>query len=184
MDCHVPSLTQTTGTALPQELAKAVNKQKTLESIGDKQGEAVSRLGTTLISLVVFYISLQTFIFHSVSQNPNIPCKFWWAPFSLSCLNCVIFTIPFKSFVTRWERTQRYYDINFLEQDLVHLEIVIFSSDHDQQLEQPAEMLRSDTTKIYQRRAFICLVSLALVAYTIVVLTACRYIPCHKVAVL
>ncbi|KAM1134357.1 hypothetical protein ACFX19_044197 [Malus domestica] len=171
-----------------QELDKAENEWKKLEGVGEKQEQTVRRLETTAMLLVCGYIYLQSFIFHSVSHNPNLSCEFWWAPFTLSCLICVVFAIPFKSFVTKWERTQRYFEINFLKQDLVHLQIVIFSSSDDRQLEQQQppqqEKLRSDSVKTYQRRAFICLVSLALVAYTVVVLTACRSIPCHRVAIL
>ncbi|KAM0973801.1 uncharacterized protein LOC126604346 [Malus sylvestris] len=186
MDCHDSSLiTPNRRIIRRQELDRAENAWKKLEGVGEKQEQTVRRLETTAMLLVGSYVYLQSLIFQSVSR---MPCEFWWAPFSLSCLICVVFAIPFKSFVTKWERTQRYYEINFLKEDLVHLQIVVFSpSDHDEQLErqqQPAEILRNDAAKMYQRRAFICLVSLALVAYTIVVLTACRSIPCQRVAIL
>ncbi|KAM0973798.1 hypothetical protein ACFX2I_016955 [Malus domestica] len=187
MDCHDSSLIAPNRRIIRrQELDKAENAWKKLEGVGEKQEQTVRRLEKTAMLLVGSYIYLQILIFQSVSR---MSCEFWWAPFSLSCLICVVFAIPFKSFVTKWERTQRYHEINFLKQDLVHLQIVIFSSsDHVEQLEQPqpqpAEMLRSDAGKMYQRRAFICLVSLALVAYTVVVLMACRSIPCQRVAIL
>ncbi|KAM0968715.1 hypothetical protein ACFX13_017328 [Malus domestica] len=184
MECHDSSLIAPNRRIIRrQELDKAENERKKLEGVGEKQEQTVRRLETTAMLLVGSYIYLQSLIFNSLSR---MSCEFWWVPFSLSCLICVVFAIPFKSFVSKWERTQRYYEINFLKQDLVHLKIVVFSSsDLDQQLEQQQpEIPRSDTVKMYQRRAFICLVSLALVAYTVVVLTACRSIPCHRVALL
>ncbi|KAL6269556.1 hypothetical protein ACE6H2_026467 [Prunus campanulata] len=45
---------------------------------------------------------------------------------------------------------------------------------------QSQEILKSDTARGNRRKAFIYMVSLALVAYTILILKACQSIPCHR----
>ncbi|KAL6296514.1 hypothetical protein ACE6H2_004656 [Prunus campanulata] len=152
----------------------------------EKLGKTVTRLETTMMLLVMGYIFFQVAIFASIFHNPsNMSCEYWWIPFSLSCLICVIFAIPFQSYVRNWERAKHYYSSTFLKLDLLHHRMVTSSSvetrmyDMPQPRPQPQGILKSDRAQVYQRNAFIYLVSLALLAYTILVLKACRSIPCH-----
>lgn len=155
----------------------------------EKLGKTVTHLETTMMLLVMGYIFFQGAIFSSIFHNPsNISCEYWWIPFSLSCLIFVIFAIPFQSYVRNWERTKHYYSLTFLKQDLLHHKMVITSSSveikmYDQPQPppqpQPQGILKSDRVQVYQINAFICLISSALLAYTILILKACRSIPCH-----
>lgn len=167
----------------PTALEDLETKQKKLDSIGKKQEKTARYFEATTIKLVGNYIIFQAIIFLAVSNHGNLPCKYWWIPFCLSSLVAVVFAITFKTFITNWERTRSHYDKNFLQRDWIHHQIVLFpiresegrSSDHQQQQE-----IFCDTVKLYQRYAFIFLVSVALLAYTIIILTACRSILCHN----
>lgn len=174
----------------PAALEDLETKQKKLDSIGERQEKRVRYFESTTLRLVGNYIIFQAIIFLSVSNHANLSCKYWWVPFGLSFLVAVVFAITFKRFVSNWERTQFYYDKNFLERDLIHHQIVLFpiraskgcSSDqlnpYDHQQKQP-QILECDKVKLYQRYAFISLVSVSLLAYTIIVLFACRSILCN-----
>ncbi|KAI5354797.1 PREDICTED: conserved [Prunus dulcis] len=154
----------------------------------EKLGKTVTDLETAMMLLVMGYIFFQGAIFASVFHNPsNMSCEYWWIPFTLSCLICVIFAIPFQSYVTNWERTKHHHSSAFLKQDLLNHKMVTSSSVETRMYDQPQSqpppqpqgILKSDRAQVYQRNAFIYLVSLALLAYTILILKACGSIPCH-----
>lgn len=97
--------------------------------------------------------------------------------------------ITFRIFVGKWERVQHHYDMNFMERDLIHYKIQKTIHDQESQVcgteqsniyDQEQQKLQCDMVKVYQRHAFIYLVFFALLAYTIVILIACRSILCHS----
>ncbi|KAM1018324.1 hypothetical protein FF1_039809 [Malus domestica] len=161
-----------------------------LGSINQKQGKTVRYFESTTIALVIAYILTQTLLFLSISlHNPasSISCKNWWTPFCLSSLIAVIFAITFTRFVTKWERTQYHYDVNFLERELIYHRIVLLQDSQSCSAEQSSmyerehpKVIQCDMVKVYQRKACIYLVSLALVAFTVLILKACRSIRCHS----
>lgn len=158
----------------PSALEDLETKQKNLDSIGEKQEKRVRYFESTTHRLVGNYIIFQAIIFLSVSNHANLPCKYWWVPFCLSFLVAVVFAITFKRLVSNWEQTQFHYDKNFLERDSIHHQIVLFP------IRASEGILECDKVKLYQRSAFISLVSVALLGYTIIVLSACRSILCDR----
>ncbi|KAK9921556.1 hypothetical protein M0R45_030061 [Rubus argutus] len=153
-----------------------------LGSINEKQEKTVRYLESMTIKLVIAYIFFQVLIFMSISQQhpaKNFSCKNWWIPSCLSSLVALVFAITFKTFVTKWERTQYYYDMNFMERDMIHQKMQVMLMHNNQQQQQESKVLKCDMVKVYQRYAFIYLVSIALLAYTILILKACRSILCH-----
>ncbi|KAK9928794.1 hypothetical protein M0R45_025914 [Rubus argutus] len=175
----------------PSALEDLQTKQKKLDCIGEQQEKRVRYFESTTLLLVGNYIIFQAIIFLSVSNHAKLSCKYWWIPFCLSFLVALVFAITFRRFVSNWERTQFFYDKNFLKRDLIHHQIVVFTiraskgcsfdqvPPYDHQQRQQPQILECDKVKLYQRYAFISLVSVALLAYTIIVLGACRSILCN-----
>lgn len=153
-----------------------------LGSINDKQEKRVRYYETTTIQLVVAYIFFQSISFFSVSRNPTISCQQWWIPFCLSSLVAAIFAMTFQRFVSRWERTQYHYDMNFMEREWTHHRIVVLQESQgcSSDQKQTKMLWKGDIVKVYQRYAFIYMVSLALLAYTVLILKACRSVLCHS----
>lgn len=153
-----------------------------LGSINEKQEKTIRYLESITVKVVIAYIFIQVLIFMSISQKHpanNISCKDWWIPSCLSSLVALVFAITFKTFITKWERTQYYYDMNFMEREMIHQKMQVMLLHNTQQQQQESKVLKCDMVKVYQRYAFIYLVSLALLAYTILILKACRSILCH-----
>lgn len=165
---------------MPYSVKELKTNFKELGSINEKQEKRVRHLETTTIILVVAYIFFQAIIFFSVSQRPTISCQHWWIPFCLSFLIAFIFAITFQRFVTKWERTQYHYDMNFMERELIHHRIVSLQRSNGSSSDQQPTILKCDKVKVYQRYAFIYLVSIALIAYTILILKACRSNLCRN----
>ncbi|PQQ02552.1 hypothetical protein Pyn_24723 [Prunus yedoensis var. nudiflora] len=171
-------------------LLEKLNKSFTeLGSINEKQEARVRYFEATTIKLVIAYIFFQALIFLSISQNPNISCQHWWIPFCLCSLIALIFSMTFRIFVGKWERAQYHYDMNFVERELIHYKIQKTIHDQEAQVccseqsnmhDQEQHKLQCDMVKVYQRYAFIYLVFFALLAYTILILMACRSILCHS----
>ncbi|KAI5354859.1 hypothetical protein L3X38_007754 [Prunus dulcis] len=85
-------------------------------------------------------------------------------------------------------RAQYHYDMNFVERELIHYKIQktihnqesqVCGTEQSNMYDQEQQKLQCDMGKVHQRHAFIYLVSFALLAYTILILIACRSILCH-----
>lgn len=155
---------------------------KEMSGVNEKQEKKLQHLETKALHLAIFYVLFQAVILHSISPPPAILHQNWWIPFSISLLIAILFGLTFVSTVIEWARTQYEHDANLMECEDIYLEMATLqtrtlvsnnsanglTSEHRQQLFEP------DRVQLCQRYAYICIMLFALLAYTIIVLYACK----------
>ncbi|EEF48294.1 conserved hypothetical protein [Ricinus communis] len=171
-------------------VAELKDSVKAMRSINEKQEKRVRYLETRSTQLAIFYILFQVAILLSISKPSSISCNIRWIPFSLSLLVAVIFCLTFSSTVTKWAGTKFAYEQNLVEESFLFYKITLAQHNQlkpegssDQQnsnilQEQEQQLLKPDMLKVYMRRAYIYVTAFVLIAYTGVILQACRSIPC------
>jgi uncharacterized membrane protein (UPF0127 family) len=175
-----------------EELEKSF---KELRIINEKQEKRVWHHETRAQNLTIAYVLLQGLCFlgivqvrgsSSPSPQPSTPRSQWWVPFSMILVSSVIFFMAFLDAVTMFYRTQYHLDMNYMEQDLIfkkiheakHPPAANYRISHSIKMEQKVptehEIIRPDVFQLFKRKVYIYFTALALLAFTVIQLYACR----------
>ncbi|KAF5951148.1 hypothetical protein HYC85_009092 [Camellia sinensis] len=179
---------------------KVSNNYKELTFINGKQEKRVQYLETRAMHLAMFYIAFQSIIFLSISKPSALKCSSWWKPFSLSVLTAFVFALNFATTIIKYIRTQYQYDLNLMDQQDNYEEMVLLESqqidigmDDTDGLDRPGYMAfdlprsssrrkekqqKPDMFVVYQRYTYIWMTVSAMLAFTALVLHACRSSVC------
>lgn len=174
---------------------------KELRIINEKQEKRVWYHETRAQNLTIAYVVLQGLFFlgivqvrDSSSSSPQLSTarSQWWVPFSMILVSSVIFFMAFLDAVTKFYRTQYHLDMNYMEQDLVFKKIheakhppaanyrishsikMEQCSGHEQKVPTEHEIIRPDVFQLFKRKVYIYFTALALLAFTVIQLYACR----------
>lgn len=182
-----------------EELEERFNE---LRIINEKQEKRVWYHETRAQNLTIAYVVLQGLFFlgivqvlgssSSSPQPSSTPRSQWWVPFSMILVSSVIFFMAFLDAVTMFYRTQYHLDMNYMEQDLIFKKIheakhppaanyrashsikMEQCSSHEQKVHTENEIIRPDVFQLFKRKVYIYFISLALLAFTVIQLYACR----------
>ncbi|EEF49021.1 conserved hypothetical protein [Ricinus communis] len=107
------------------ELEELKNILKELGLLNGKQEKRVRRHETKAQYLTIAYVICQGLIFNSITHQYSYSnqCQNWWIPFSISLLCSLIYFMAFLDAVSMFYRTQYQLDLNYAEQQLIHLQI-------------------------------------------------------------
>lgn len=158
--------------------------------INERQEMRVRHVETETTKIVISYTFLQATIcltsnililISSLDHIPASDCKSnWWVPLSLSLLIAVLFWIPFAAKIHEWKRASEEFDWNLAARELMYYRIMSSSRrKRDGQmnvvdgLDSEELVCKPDEVKLYKRNAFIYVMTLALLAYTLAILTVC-----------
>eukprot|EP00262_Sarcandra_glabra_P001386 TRINITY_DN1148_c0_g2_i2.p1 TRINITY_DN1148_c0_g2~~TRINITY_DN1148_c0_g2_i2.p1 ORF type:complete len:208 (-),score=13.78 TRINITY_DN1148_c0_g2_i2:209-832(-) len=179
---------QVQGTSSPGErrdrdLRKLKESDKEFGIINERQEKRVLALETKLYNVANFYLVFQGVVLTAISQASQLKCHKWWIPFSLSLMTALVNGFAFAYTLIKYVRTKKQLEINLLErrvfqQHIKSLEVGSSNSVYWEQLNKGLEGVTPDHSKWRNHKIAIFFIVIFLVAFTILMLVACRVILC------
>ncbi|KAK4420047.1 hypothetical protein Salat_2417600 [Sesamum alatum] len=180
---------------IEKALQTSRNQYKELTNIIHKQEKKIQFLETKALHLSMFYIASQLLIFLSSSKPSSSayrPCGNWWKPFFISLSIAVVFGLNFTTTIIKYVRTKYEQDRNFIDQEENYQQMAYLERRHrtttdggstgslevDMSKAYTLLQVQPDMFAVYQRYAHLGTSVAVLLAFTALVLHACRSSVC------